>query len=348
MTDPRASTGAAEVSLVGLLSLALRHSRLLVGLPIACALLAVPVTLLLPRRWAAATTFVAESGGRMPRLPSALLGLASQLNLDFGGSAMSPRFYAELVTSRELLDRALTTRFADPRAPGDSATLLTILRVRGESMADSLERGRRRLSGFLSVRVNAQTSIVRLELRARSPELAADVANAFVGYINDFNTRYRQSQARERRRFTEEQAQGAERELRAAEDRLRSFFERNRLWEQSSQLRFEEGRLRRQVEVFQEVYLTLRREFETARVEEVNDTPVITVIDRAVPPVKKAFPKRRAIVMGAALFGFVVALVLGLLREYLGVLRRTDAAAYGELVANLKSATPFGRPPAGA
>src|SRR5439155_11813143 len=33
------------------------------------------------------------------------------------------------------------------------------------------------------------------------------------------------------------------------------------------------GRLRRQVDVRQEVYLTLRREYETARIDEANDTP---------------------------------------------------------------------------
>ena len=52
-----------------------------------------------------------------------------------------------------------------------------------------------------------------------------------------------------------------------AEEQLRGFYERNRSWQQSPQLTFDEGRLRRQVEIRQEVYLTLRREYETARVE---------------------------------------------------------------------------------
>src|SRR5205823_6630604 len=134
-------------------------------------------------------------------------------------------------------------------------------------------------------------------LDAAYPVLAAAVANRFVAYLNDFNTKSRQSQARERRKFIEQRLADGEGELRTAEESLRTFYERNRSWQQSPQLVFEEGRLRRQVEIRQEVYLTLRREYETARIEEVNDTPVITVIDRAVPPREKARPQRKLLVV---------------------------------------------------
>jgi hypothetical protein len=63
----------------------------------------------------------------------------------------------------------------------------------------------------------------------------------------------------------------------------------------------EEGRLRRQVEVANEIYLTLRREFESARIDEVNDTPVITVVDAAVPPRLRSWP-RRTLMMAVAMF----------------------------------------------
>ena len=66
---------------------------------------------------------------------------------------------------------------------------------------------------------------------------------------------------------------------------------------------FEEGRIRRQVEIRQEVYLTLRREYETARIEEVNDVPIITVVDAAVPPVEKSWPKRAALLSKASTAG---------------------------------------------
>src|SRR2546430_10409083 len=91
-------------------------------------------------------------------------------------------------------------------------------------------------------------------------------------------------------------------ELRRAEEAVKTFYERNRGWQQAPELVFEEARLRRQVNIGQEVYLTLKREYETARIEEVNDTPVITVIDTAVPPERRTSPQRALPVILA--FGF--------------------------------------------
>src|SRR5437870_1254193 len=83
------------------------------------------------------------------------------------------------------------------------AALLTV-RVDGRSLADSLARGVKRLDELIAVRVDVQTSIVRVSVDTRDPGLAAAVANRLVEYLNEFNTHKRQSQARERRRFSEE------------------------------------------------------------------------------------------------------------------------------------------------
>ena len=77
---------------------------------------------------------------------------------------------------------------------------------------DSLERGARRLAGLIAVGVDAQTNIVTLKVQSRYPDLAAAVANRLVAYLNDFNTLSRQSQARERRKFTEQRVAAGEQE----------------------------------------------------------------------------------------------------------------------------------------
>src|SRR5207247_10065243 len=166
-----------------------------------------------------------------------------------------------------------------------------------------------RLQGVGATQVDDQTGMVRANVTSWYPELAAAIANRFIDYLNDFNTRKRQSQARERRKFVEQRITAAELELRAAEEELRTFYERNRSYQQAPQLVFEEGRLRRQVEIRQEVYLTLKREYETARIEEVNDTPVITVIDVAVVPQEKSWPKRTLFVVLSFLLALLARVV---------------------------------------
>ena len=208
------------------------------------------------------------------------------------------------------MEHVLVTRYVDPRqrpgAQSDSATLLQLLQVGGKNLADSLYRGVAKLNGLVSIAVNPQTNIVRLSVDSHYPALAAAVANTFVTNLNAFNAQYRQSQGREQRRFVEQRLTDGEQKLQSAEEDLRTFYERNRSWQQSPQLTFEEGRLRRQVEIRQELYLTLQREYEAARMQEVNDTPVITVIDAAAPPAKRSKPQRTLLVVTTLVLGAMV------------------------------------------
>jgi len=341
----------------------LKRWRLVVGLPVLAAILAAVVVLLLPPRYTATVTFVPEQrapsrgGGAAGAGGGGLVGLAGQLGIPLGmDPTQSPRFYAEVLTSRELLSRVLLTRFADPGRPaaGDSVPLLAILRVRGgiwgaKSAADSLDRGVRKLGRRVSARVDMQTYLVYLSVTTRYPDLSAAVATRFIEYLNEFNATKRESQARARRQFVEQRILDGERELHAAEDDLRRFHERNRAWQESPELSAEEGRLHMQVNILQEVYLTLRRDYEQARIEEVNDTPVLTVIDPAVAPVRQS-RWREVVVLLAFVLGGVIAVLGAWTGGRLDRLRRDEQDGYREFTGLLQRlrrevARPFGRSP---
>ena len=52
------------------------------------------------------------------------------------------------------------------------------------------------------------------------------------------------------------------------------------------------SQLLREVEVKKEVYLTLQQQLELARIEEVKQSPILHVLDSAVPPIRKSSPNR--------------------------------------------------------
>ncbi len=81
----------------------------------------------------------------------------------------------------------------------------------------------------------------------------------------------------------------------------------------------EENRLARRVQLRQETFQTLTREYEQARIAEVRDTPLLTIIDAAVPPDRRSFPPRRLIVFLAVLTAGLTTIVF----VYLGEYRRT-------------------------
>jgi len=345
--ETRASGGERGGSLEFVNAL-LKRWRLVAGLPVLAAILTAVVVLLLPPRFTATVTFVPEQrapsrGGGTGAAGGGLVGLAGQLGIPLGmDPTQSPRFYAEVLTSRELLSRVLLTKFPDPRRPaaGDSVPLLAILRVRGgiwgaKSAADSLDRGVRKLRRRVSARVDIQTYLVYLSVTTRYPDLSAVVATRFIEYLNEFNATKRESQARARRQFVEQRILDGERELHAVEDDLRRFHERNRAWQESPELSAEEGRLHMQVNILQEVYLTLRRDYEQARIEEVNDTPVITVVDPAVPPQRQS-RWREVLVLLAFVLGGVIGVVGAWTGGWLDRLRREEQDGYREFTGLLQ------------
>ncbi len=142
-----------------------RHRRATVGFPLVVALATGIVAVLLPPVYTATTTFVPEASSSEGHLPTGIAGLATQFGISLGSEASkSPKFYAEVVRSRQLMEHVLLSEYVDPRrvpaSPTDSTSLLRILGLPGRSSADSLYRGVRKLNGLVSVAVDAQTGIV--------------------------------------------------------------------------------------------------------------------------------------------------------------------------------------------
>jgi uncharacterized protein involved in exopolysaccharide biosynthesis len=339
-TEPRAARqddDIDEISLLELVNVLLKRWKLVVGLPIVAAFLAAVVSLLIAPKYTATASFVPETESSGLSLPSGVAGLAAQFGVAVpGGGANSPAFYGDVLRSRTIRDEVLQARYPDPRgrAGADSVTLLAILDIDGGNLTERLEKGRKQLEKATSVRVDNETSVVAVSVETRHPVLSAAVANLFIDLLNRFNLETRQSNAEERRRFVEERMSAAEDELHAAEDDLQSFLERNRRIEGSPELQFHRDRLQRQVTIKQEVFTTLRRSYEEARIQEVNDTPVITVIDRAVTPDKKSSPKRKLNVILAFFLGGILGVFGAFGREFAARARENDRGDYEEFTSN--------------
>jgi len=309
-------SGASERRTVfAVLEALVRRPRLVVGLPLVAAVLTSIAMLLMPPTYAATASFVAENSAQS-RLPSGLTGLASQFGVSLGAEASrSPAFYADLLRSREILGEVLAAKIAGPR-PGDSVTVYGLYRVAGSTPERRLDEGIKALRTRITLAVDQRTSVVRVTVEAPSPVAARDVLQLLLDRLADFNVHTRQSTAGERRKFIEGRVTTSEQQLRTAEEALRAFYDRNRQWQRSAQLRFDEQRLTRQVAVQQELYLTLRREYETARIEEVNNTPVLTIIDQPAVPGRRIRPQRTITVLLVTLIVAILASALAIMLQH--------------------------------
>jgi uncharacterized protein involved in exopolysaccharide biosynthesis len=268
-------------------------------------------------------------------LGGSLAALTGPTTTQFLRAALSSREVLEGVVTQPLpvMPDALRRSRLDP-VPS-RIDLFDWYRVRTEDPALSLEDALRALRDAMKTTVSDRTGIITLEVRDRNPRVAASIARALVDGLNRFNLQTRQSSSHANRQFLERRVVEAQQELREVEDRMRDFLAGNRRIADSPNLQFEQGRLQRQIAVRQQVYLALAQDLEQARIDEVKDTPVLTVIEPAVPPARRSWPRRSLLVIVWTITGGIVGVGLAYLLEWIREMDRTSPPSWTELMARL-------------
>jgi uncharacterized protein involved in exopolysaccharide biosynthesis len=337
MTD--AGSAASErstkrVSLVGEFNVLLRHWRLLLILPLGGMIAATLFTMAFGQSYVAESRFMPQvADGDVSRLA----GLAAQFGVNIGGQtdpAQSVDFYGELVESREILTRLAATEFRFVTKTGGAdtitGTLDRVYGVEGRTAEDRWNAAAALLRSQVSVQTGLRSAgLVTVTTRAEWPDLAVQMNRRLLELVNDFNLRRRQSQAAAERRFVEGRLHEARRDVEAAEGALAVFLERNRVVE-SPQLRFQQDRLQSRVDLARQVYTGLARAYEEARIAEVRNTPVITVVDSPEGSGRRS----QSLVFNAlvgVLLGALAAVLLAFLADYIRRDRAEHPDAYSEL-----------------
>jgi tyrosine-protein kinase Etk/Wzc len=100
----------------------------------------------------------------------------------------------------------------------------------------------------------------------------------------------------------------------------------------------------RDVKYYETIFDILARQFELAKLDEAKEGAVIQVVDPAVPPDKRSFPKRGFIVITATVVGFFLAIFVVLFQAGLHHLRTNPETNFK--LTFLKSALTFRKPAA--
>ncbi len=326
-------------SLAALGSVPLRHLRLMLLTPLVVAVLIVSVGVLLARYTSESQFTTANAGSNLQGFTSVAAQLGVNVRNLSGGQSVD--FYGSLVQSRGMLTTAVETPYRFPTNENArdtvSGTLLQLYDVGGKSHADSVLRAVEVLTKRLSVDVDETANTVTIKVSADWPALAEQINRVLVDQVNTFNVEQLQSQASAERRFIEGRMGKAQAQLDSAEDRMRRFLEENRTYQSSPRLLFDQQRLQAGVDLRRQVYTTLAQSYEQARIAEVRDTPVITVIDSP----ERSAVRHRHIVRNSILgffLGFVLAVGLAFGVEYVQQERLRNPEDYSEFARLLRTA----------
>ena len=330
--------GDDEISLLALGSVLLITGVLIIALGLAGMAAGLAAGLLTTRVCLSSAKFLPQVSEASS---SALMLAASQfgIRLPASGGGWGPPVYVELLRSRAMLEPIAVDTVVVAEEGGRRVALMDLVKVDAPTPELRADRAVRALDKIVKSRELRALGAVEVTVTTRWPSVSLALAERLVQGVNRFNVETRKSQAAAERQFAEAQAGEAERALREAEDRLQAFLQQNRV-SSSPELGFERDRLQRQVALRQQVYTSLVQNWQEARLREVRDTPVITILENPRLPV--VAEPRRLVLKGTlcGLAGGILGALLALLAEGVSGARREPSGEVREFFQLVEQATP--------
>lgn len=289
-------------------SLVLKHLRALVIGAIIGATIALVPLIWTPAEHMATTSF-APQGNDFQR--NSLLAFAGQFGLPTAAPSLSqsPQFYADLVRSRVILEPFARDSLVVPEMNNRKVALQTLLDITEGSDQRRVDNLVQKMTKAIQTRVVVQTGVVVVTVSTPWRSVSLDVAQRLLSRVNTFDLKQRQTQGSNERRFVERRLAEAKQMLRNAEDRFETFLNSNHSIA-SAMLQMERDRFQRDLQLQQQVVTTLTQAYEDARIREIRDTPVISIIQPPVAPEQSEsrHPLLR-LVIGGLLGAFIVMLL---------------------------------------
>ncbi len=160
-----------------------------------------------------------------------------------------------------------------------------------------------RFNEHINVNEDKITGLIRIDSQFEDPEISAEIANFIGDNVQSYIQRENSAQSKKEKLFISERLNIVKKELEITELDLKKFKERNRGYENSPELFMVYSRLFRESEAKKEVYMTLQQQLELARIDEVKQSPILHILDHAVPPTEKSSPNRVLFLIAFSILG---------------------------------------------
>jgi tyrosine-protein kinase Etk/Wzc len=216
--NPDADTLLAEddesIDLAGLVKTLYRSRLTILVTSVAVFAVATVFAFLLPFQYTSSVSFIPPSTSNGGSMAAALAGQLSAMGGGdlLGAGKTSGDQYAAILSSRSIASE-LVARFK----------LLQVFKVKKESQAETA------LKAITVVTIDPKSTIVTVGVTAKSPQLAQDLANAYMDALRETNGRLALDQSSQRALFFGQQLAKEKDELENAEVELKETEERSGL-----------------------------------------------------------------------------------------------------------------------
>ncbi|MDA3861550.1 MAG: hypothetical protein PF445_10020 [Melioribacteraceae bacterium] len=297
----------------------------LVIINFAVAVIAVILLLVFGKPYFTSSVIILPDYGNSSMMGS-LSGLAAMAGVSVGDAAPT-EIYEKLLMSESVIKDIVMQKYATEEYE-DSINLIDYFEIEAnEDLSLELQKRAQFLAmmssltkGRIKTEVDRMTKVLTISVTMPEAKLSADVTNRLVSALDNYVTIDRQSTAREQSQYLNKRLSNVKDTLNTFENDLLVFTENNRTIGTSPRLILEQARIKRKIEITQEIFLSLTTQYEITKLEEVKDTPVLNIMERAEQPMKKAGPKRLTILIIILFFSGTISLIYFLfierIREY--------------------------------
>jgi uncharacterized protein involved in exopolysaccharide biosynthesis len=253
--------------------------------------------LLLVKSYYESTVSILPEYGNKSSMLSQLSGLASLAGVSVGSGAPT-EIYQNLLQGESVMAPVIYRMYLTKEYP-DSVNLIQYFKVKIKDPNPEIQKRKQYLAvndllikALVSTDLDRMTKILTVKVTMPEAQLSADVVNKLVESLDQYIRTKRRSYAGEQRYYLEKRVDQIKDSLRICENKLKDFREQNRMIAQSPNLLLDQGRLMRNVEIQQNVYIELTKQLELAKIDEIRDAPILNINENAQNPIKKAGPNK--------------------------------------------------------
>jgi uncharacterized protein involved in exopolysaccharide biosynthesis len=319
-----------ELDLAAIFRWLWRRRALLFGFVIVGAIIGVILSYMASEQFTAKVTLIPQKttdrGGLLGRLAS------------FGGlggeeGEIQEGLYGQVLHSDRVLDKVLLHRWmlggtTENRTIGELFGLEIDLgdKTQESALASDMLKNKLR-NGIIKFSQNPINGLMTVAVTIpEDPFLAAQLANFLVSELEAYNRDVHSATARKHTVFVSERLAFVDEKLNQSETEMMLFVQENRHFSESPTLTRKYGEIEREVRANRTIWIDLRAQVETAKIEEHRLMTAIRVLDKAKPPTRRSSPNRIWNLFVGVCSGLLAGILVAGFRARRGAKGRDDAS----------------------
>ena len=155
-----------------------------------------------------------------------------------------------------------------------------------------------------------------MSVYASEAQFSSDLNMAVLDILERIINQFKLSRVVEQKNFIENRMIEVKKDLTIAEDGLKEFRDRNRNIISSPALLLQQARLVRDVEVQTQIYITLKTQQEMVKIEEIQGSSMIQILDHPEAPTRRLYPRKTRSIILSIFFGIAFSIGIIYLKDW--------------------------------